>query len=635
MITAFRRYLDTWVVRGFFFVMVLAFVSWGVGDVVRMVGTQTWIAKVDGTTIEGPTFQADFQRAMAQASRNLPAGQEPTAADRRRVGDQELQHMIAQTAMTKELEKLRIRTPDAAVRESVMAIPGFKGSDGNFNRQIFETVLRSNGLTEGQFLDLIRNDLSQRQLMSAVASGVIAPDGQVTPFFELEFEKRSADTAQFPIASEPAPATPDDAVLKRWYDNHPDSYATPEFRRVKVIEITPQSLAKDITVTDADLQAAYDQRRQDYVTEGKRTAQVITAPDEAKASTLAQTWRGGADWAAIQKDAGAAGASAVQLDDATQSLFPDPDLAKAVFAAQADTVSEPIKGALGWFVMKVTKIVPGTTRTLDEVKDELRNRVLAEKAADLMYDRANKVDNLLANGTSFDDLPGDLGIAGLTGTLDASGNTTDGLPAPIPGPVELKSAIDTAAFQTQKGDPPRLVEVQTPSIGGSAYYALTVEDVIPPGEKSFDEVKQRVEEDWSADQQRHAAEEAAAKMLTALKGGQSFSDAATVAGTQVHQTPLVTRSQQAEGMPPELQRVLFGLKKNEPTMVESAEAFIVAQPVEIVEPDPKTDAAGFDQAKKAVARSMTNDVTSVFTDALRQRADVQINQQNLDSIVQP
>ena len=39
MITAFRRYLETWGVRGFFLIMVFAFISWGVGDVVRMIGT--------------------------------------------------------------------------------------------------------------------------------------------------------------------------------------------------------------------------------------------------------------------------------------------------------------------------------------------------------------------------------------------------------------------------------------------------------------------------------------------------------------------------------------------------------------------------------------------------------------------
>ena len=33
MISAFRRYLETWVVRAFFLIMVLAFILWGVGDV--------------------------------------------------------------------------------------------------------------------------------------------------------------------------------------------------------------------------------------------------------------------------------------------------------------------------------------------------------------------------------------------------------------------------------------------------------------------------------------------------------------------------------------------------------------------------------------------------------------------------
>lgn len=635
MITAFRRYLDTWVVRGFFMIMVLSFVLWGVGDVVRMVGTTTWVAKIDSETIEGPAFQGEFQRAMAQAARDLPPGQEATAELRRQVGNETLQRMIAQAALGQELRALRIVSPDAAVRDSVMAIPAFRGPDGQFNRQTFEAVLRNNGLNEARFLDMMRTDLGQRQLLGAVAAGATISDTETTPIYQLQFEKRSADTAEFPIAATATPAAPDDAVLQRWYDNHPDTYATPEFRRIKAIELSPQSLAKDVAVSDADLQAAYDQRKSDYVTEARRTAQVITAPDAAKAAALAATWRAGTDWAAIQQAAQADGASAVQLDDATEALFPDADLAKAVFAAQPEMIADPIKGALGWFVVKVTKATPGSTRTLDEVKDELRNRVLADKAADLMYDHANKVDNLLANGVPFDELPGDLGLAGIAGTLDSTGSTADGVPAPIPGPAELKAAIVAAAFQTQKGDPPRLTEVQTPSTGGSAYYALTVEDVIPPGQKPFEDVRQRVEDDWIADQQRREAETAAAAMLAALKGGQSFADAATVAGVQVHRTPLVTRSQAAEGMPAELQRVLFGLKPGEPTMVETPEAFIVAQPADIIEPDAKADPAGYDQARQAMTRSVANDLTTVFTDALRQRASVQINQPNFDSIVQP
>ena len=55
-----------------------------------------------------------------------------------------------------------------------------------------------------------------------------------------------------------------------------------------------------------------------------------------------------------------------------------------------------------------------------------------------MYDRANKVDNLLGNGTPLDKLPSGLGLAGVNGTMDAQGNDLQGNPAPIPGPPALR-----------------------------------------------------------------------------------------------------------------------------------------------------------------------------------------------------
>src|SRR4051794_22661306 len=107
MITTFRRYLETWVVRGFFLIMVFAFISWGVGDVIRLVGTSTWVAKVGGQTIEGQQLQDAYQREMAQMTRNLPAGQEPSPEMRTSVANEALQRLIAQSALAQELQRLR------------------------------------------------------------------------------------------------------------------------------------------------------------------------------------------------------------------------------------------------------------------------------------------------------------------------------------------------------------------------------------------------------------------------------------------------------------------------------------------------------------------------------------------------
>jgi peptidyl-prolyl cis-trans isomerase D len=636
MISAIRRYTDSWLVRGFFLIMAVSFVGWGIsGDIFRLMGAPSWVAKVGGQTIEIPAFQSDFQRALSQETRNLPSGQEASADLRRRVGQQTLARMMSQAAIALELKDLRVLTPDDALAAEVRAMPVFRGPDGKFNRNVFAAALQNAGFTEGRFMAQLRSDISQRQLLSAVSGTVAAPEAEVNPLYDSEFEKRAADMALFPLSAAPEPAAPTEAALQRWYDNHKDSYGTPEFRRIKAIELTPQSVGSEIAVTDDDLHAAYDERKSEYQAREKRSAEVISATDEAKARTLAEKWRGGADWAAMQAAAQAEGASAISQDDATEVQLPDPDLAKAAFSTPVNTISEPVKGQLGWFVVRVTKIAPGSVTTFDQARDSLRDKVVASKSADLIYERANKLDKLLANGTSLDEMPADLGIVGVAGTLDSNGNTQAGTPAPIPGPAELKAAIIAAAFQVRQGDSPQLTEVQTPSNGGSSYYALTVESVVPPGEKPFDTVKDLVAEDWKQDQRRRFQDQAATAMMTAVHDGKSFSDAAAVAGVTPKLGPRVTRNQGSPDVPPDLQRVMFGLKQGEATMVETPEGFVVAQLAEVVKPDAATDKTGYDQAREAISKSISNDLATVFVDALRQRAKPQTNQQAFDNVVQP
>ncbi|PPQ40194.1 peptidylprolyl isomerase [Rhodopila globiformis] len=634
MISQFRRFADSWIARIFFIIMAVAFVGWGIsGDLFRLMGPPRWVAKVGGQTIEIPAFQGEFQRAMNQATRNLPSGQEATADLRRRVGMQTLQRMVAQAAVGLELNKLHINTPDDAVVRVVQSMPAFQ-KDGKFSKNLFDAVLRNNGYSEPRFLEMMRADIARNQLLGTISAGVQAPDVLVKPLYESEFEKRSADMAVFPLSAAPEPATPDQKALQRWYDNHPDFYATPEYRRIKVIELSPQSLAPEITVSDEELRAAYNERRSQFVKAPRRSVQVISAPDQAKAKALADKWRGGAGWAAMQQAAQADGAAAIAEDNAARVQFPDPDLAQAVFSAPADTVTGPIKGQLGWFVVNVTAIQPGSETSFEQAKDTLKAQVVAAKAADLMYDRANKIDDLLGNGTRLDQLPGNLGLKAAAGTLDKQGTTPQGEPAPIPGPKELKKAIIAAAFQAQPGDQPQLTEVQTPSTGGSAYYALQVDSITPPGEKPFDAVKDKVAEDWKQDQRRRVEDKAATAMMVAVQGGKSFSDAATVAGVTPKLSPLVTRDDISE-VPPELQRVMFGLKKGEATMVETPDSFVVAQLVEIKQPDPAADKARYEQVRAAVNQSLANDMEAVFVDAVRQRANPQVNRKTFESVVQP
>ena len=81
--------------------------------------------------------------------------------------------------------------------------------------------------------------------------------------------------------------------------------------------------------------------------------------------------------------------------------------------------------------------------------------------------------------------------------------------------------------------------------------------------------------------------------------------------------------------------MLFGLKPGEPTMVATPTTFVVAVPAQIDMPNPSADPGGYDQLRTAISRSVGNDIATIFAEAVRERANPRINQENFNSIVQP
>ncbi len=629
MLSFFRALLDTWAARLFFVVLVAAFGLWGIGDVVRNVGHDTALATVGSRKIEPPEFQDGYRRGLAEVQRMMGTKGEVTQAIRKTVADQTLDRLVMQDSIADEVDRLGLIVPDDTLRRAVFETPAFRGPSGAFDRNAFNAVLRNNNLTEGRFLELTRAGLAQQQLLGSVQTGIAAPQTLLNRVYSFEAETRAGEIVELPFAAAAPPPAPTDDDLQRQYENNPAIYSAPEYRRIKLVVLSPQTLARGVEVSDDEIKAYYDTHQPDYHTEEQRAADVIAAPDEATAQKLAAAWQAGADWASMQQAAKDSGANSVALDLSVKQQIPAADLADAIFAAAPDVVAGPVKSAFGWNVIRVTKVQPGVSRTLDQVKDEVKNKIALDRGTDEVFARANKLDDALSAGTSLDDLPGDLGLAAVAGTLDAHGKTPEGEDAPIPGTPELRQAILTSAFAATKGEAPRMIEGP-----GQSYYALQVEDVTPAKVEPFDEVKAQVAEDWTEAQKKREQEVKTAQLMTAAQAGGSLDDAATIAGLRLETTQPVTRNERSEHVAPDVQQALFRLKPNETTMVETAEGFIVIRLTDVKEPDPAADPAAAAQLREALDRSLAQDITVVFATGLRDRAQPRVNRTMLDSLVE-
>jgi len=99
-----------------------------------------------------------------------------------------------------------------------------------------------------------------------------------------------------------------------------------------------------------------------------------------------------------------------------------PELAKDAFALAQGAVSKPIKTSLGWHLIRVAKIIPGSKQSTEEVRETLRRTIAKELAIDALFKLANKLEDALGGGATLEEAATGLALAVRTiPAIDAKG----------------------------------------------------------------------------------------------------------------------------------------------------------------------------------------------------------------------
>jgi peptidyl-prolyl cis-trans isomerase D len=625
MLVWVRKLLENWIARGFFALLVMVFVFWGISNVVSLVGSDTAVAYVDGKAVDISLVQAAYQRALNQQSQS---GQgQPDLATRQQLASTALSGVLRQQVMQLEEQRLGVSAPDDAIRASLDAIPAFQ-TNGVFDKQKFTEVLAQNNISPDQFIAEAKEDIAGRQLIGSALGGVAAPDELVNQLFDFDAEQRFAETVEIPFAAQQAPQPPADAVLQRYWRNHEGDFTAPEYRTIKLVILSPALLAARENVSQADIDAAYARVAAAQPDVSLRSVQILAVDNLAASSRLEAAWKHGASWSDIQALAKKFGANPVELDQAQQSQIPSPALGAAVFAAAPGRVVGPIAGSAGMFVFKVINV---SSSGPDEVaqKAQIKQQLQLQKAqADVAQD-VDSLQDALAGQTPLDQLPGNLGLVALQGTVNAEGMALDGTPAPIPADNALKAAILKTAFSTRVNDPAQLINGPEGS-----YFALTVTSVTPAAPQPYDQVRAKVLQAWTNDALTRAAEIDAAGLMNAVNHGQTLDATASAGGYSVSMTPAFTRNAPASGITDQMVNILFSLKLGQATMVQTNTGFTVAVLARIVQPTPAQDPSDYAQVEQSMAKSLQNDAGESFLDGLQTRDKVTINQKLFAQIYQ-
>lgn len=595
-------------------VLIISFGIWGIADIFKGYG-QSKLATIGSTEISTDQFRQLFTDRLQQIGRQFGRPITPDQARAFGLDRQVLQQAIAEAALDEDARRRGLGVDDAEVMRQITSDPNFQAPTGGFDAARFQQLIRSLGYTEQRYIAEQRKVSLRRQIASTITTGVEPSKTMLDAMNRFQNEARTIDYVKLGTAEAGTIDPPSPEALAAYFQENKNQFRAPEYRKVAILALTPEEMAKWSTISDDDAKKVFEERKDRMSTAEQRQISQIVFPNLADAQAARAKLNGTFSFDDLAKERKLSPAD-IDLGMVTKSGILDPNVANAAFSLAPDGISEPITGQFGVSLVKVGKIQAGTTPSYDSVAANLKRDLAIERARATVADLHNKVEDERGGGANIVDTAKKLGLSAVTiDAVDRSGQGPDGKPvAGIPAGADVISQ----AFNSDVG-----VDTDALQVGGG-YVWYDVLGVTPARDRTLDEVKPQVEARWRDDQVTSRLRTRAEDMVKKLQGGAKLADEA---GLKV-ETATFKRDATVAGLSPGvIQGVFRGAKDGAGQAPGMGAADWIVYRITDVQA-PTFDAASEDtkKLKDTVARGLTDEQVAQYVTRLESQIGTSINQ---------
>ncbi|MVA70414.1 peptidylprolyl isomerase [Agrobacterium vitis] len=519
MLVILRKAAGTWVAKGLLLLLVASFAIWGISSSI-MSDTSDKVIKVGSQSVNSNEFRLAYQRQISDLSRRF--GTQLTSEQARSLGieSQVYQQLVAGAALDQLASDMNLGLSQDRLAQLIGDDPAFKNTNGQFDRQLFTSRLRNSGIREQDYITERSKVAVRSQIVDATAEGFVPPKVLVDALKLYRQESRSIDYLLLTTANIDPIKAPDETVLKTWFNTMKSRYRAPEYRSFSYVKLEPADIADPKAVTDEQVKQEYDANLKKFEVAGTRTLEQLTFPTKELAETAAQSLKNGKTFDQLVADQGKT-ATDVLLGDFTRADIPDQKLADAAFAVAKDSdTTSVVEGAFGPVILRVSNIKPSHTKTLDEVKDQIRADLAANAAAQQINDVHDRFEDMRASGSSLEEAATKAGLKAIkVEGIDAQGQDKTGKAAEnLPEKANLLKSV----FETEAGAEPLPL-----NIGRNGYLWFDVTSIDASRERTLDEVKDKAVADWTTEQQKQALGAKVEQLKAKADMGVALADLAT------------------------------------------------------------------------------------------------------------
>lgn len=545
MLQFMRESAGSWIIKILLGLIVLAFVFVGTGTYNS--GRSSTIGSVNGNPITVNDYQMAYYSILENLRRQFGGQLNDEIIKLFNIQQQAIDQVIDAELMRQAAENAGITVSKQELVEFITRIPAFQ-ERGVFDKERYRLLLSQNRLTPESFESMQKEAILFDKLRTIIAGSVKVSEEEARAWYEWENTSVTIDYAAFnPQTFTDIEIT--DEMLTSYYDAHKQNYMTEPAVKARYIRFDPLSYRDIVMVTDQEIENYYNVHPTEFeIDEMVSGRQIIlksaddngNGPAEEKrvqAIALMERAKAGEDFADLAKqysegperETGGAFGPLTRED-----LLPA--VAEAAFSLGIGDISDPIKTRHGWHILKVEERRPPGAKPLADVADLIRETLTERKAQNRAHDEAVSIYNI-----SFGD--DDLAENALELGLDLV--ETDFFTR-SQGPANLHGASEFAniAFRLPLMDISDVVDIN------GIYYLVQVIAEHPEQIPDLESVKEKVQRDLKAQEQRLAAEKTADELLAAAQTAGSLSVAASEKGYHLQTATIQNRNDP----PPELKQ---------------------------------------------------------------------------------
>ena len=382
--------------------LVFAFSIWGVGDIFRGYNANI-LAKIGNRELNAQNYLFNFNREVNRISNQLERIVTTEEAINSGLHYQILDRSLVELSANAASDEIGLIASDDAIKKRILSTNAFKNAFNQFDRNIFEQIIRQNGLTEDSFLVLERDSHVLSQLSKSVFKDINPPSALNDLLFRYQFERRNVDY----IIISPDEISQEDEVDKNeieiFYNENINLYKTEETRDFSVISLNVSTLSKLENVSDEEINIFYEDNKYNYYEPEKRSYYLIPYFSNEDAIKALENYSSNGDIEKILIDRN------LNINDVDQGLITFDDgisesVSETAFNASLNQLSGPTESPFGPSLIYVNEIISEKEIKIEEIKDQIIIDIQKDKAKDKVYSLYGEIEDLRAEGKTLEEI---------------------------------------------------------------------------------------------------------------------------------------------------------------------------------------------------------------------------------------